>query len=126
MATHRHERHEPRLKRAYDPPAPVDGTRILVERLWPRGLSKERARIDLWLKDVAPSAALRTWYGHDPAKFEEFRRRYAQELLASPAKEALAELRELVRNGPVTLIFAARDVDHSGAAVLLDVLRGAE
>lgn len=126
MTNHRHEGHKPRLKRAYDPPAPEDGTRILVERLWPRGLSKERARIDVWLKDIAPSAALRTWYGHDPAKFEEFSRRYEQELLASPAKEALAELRELVRKGPVTLIFATRDAEHSGAAVLLDVLRGAE
>jgi len=119
MATRKHEL---RMKRAYDEPAAEDGTRVLVERLWPRGLSKERAKIDVWLKDVAPSAELRKWYGHDPEKFAEFRRRYEAELREEPARGAMEELRALAAKGPVTLIFATHDVEHSGAAVLHEVL----
>ncbi|HLI07885.1 MAG TPA: DUF488 domain-containing protein [Ktedonobacteraceae bacterium] len=106
------------LKRAYDEPAADDGTRVLVDRLWPRGLSKERARIDLWLKEVAPSAELRKWYGHDPEKFEEFRRRYESELATEPARSEINKLRELAAQGRVTLIFATHDAEHSNAAVL--------
>lgn len=109
------------IKRAYEPPEQADGKRVLVDRLWPRGLSKERARIDLWLKDLAPSNELRKWYGHDPEKFEEFRRRYEAEL--SNAQEALQQLREMARHEQVTLVFAAHDAKHSNAAVLLDVLK---
>ncbi len=110
------------LKRAYDEPAASDGTRVLVERLWPRGLSKERAHIDLWLKDVAPSTELRQWFHHEPEKFAEFRRRYEAELKSQDGQEALAKLYEMARQGKVTLVFAARDVDHSNAAVLRDLL----
>ena len=106
------------LKRVYDEPAPDDGTRVLVERLWPRGISKERAHIDLWLKEVAPSHELRTWFGHDPEKFVEFRRRYETELASGPGQEALTRLRELAKHGPVTLVFAARDTEHTNAVVL--------
>jgi uncharacterized protein YeaO (DUF488 family) len=110
------------IKRAYEEPTPGDGTRVLVDRLWPRGVSKERARVDMWLKDVAPSAELRTWYGHDPANFAAFRQRYIHELEAEPGRSALAQLRELARKGPVTLVFGARDAAHSDAAVLLELL----
>lgn len=110
------------IKRAYEEAAPSDGTRILVDRLWPRGVSKERAHLDLWLKDVAPSTELRKWYGHDPAKFAEFRQRYIHELDAEPGRAALEQIRELARKGPVTLVFGARDVVHSEAAVLQDLL----
>jgi uncharacterized protein YeaO (DUF488 family) len=119
MAT---QKHEIRMKRAYDETAAEDGTRVLVERLWPRGLSKERAKIDVWLKDVAPSAELRKWYGHDPEKFAEFRTRYEAELREEPARGALEELRGMAAKGPVTLIFATHDVEHSGAEVLHEVL----
>ena len=110
------------VKRAYDEAAASDGARVLVDRLWPRGVSKQRAALDLWLKEVAPSAELRTWYGHAPERWEEFRRRYQEELRASPAKEALARLRELARSGTLTLITAARDSEHSDAAVLREFL----
>jgi uncharacterized protein YeaO (DUF488 family) len=109
------------LKRAYADPAPGDGTRVLVERLWPRGLSKERAKLDLWLKDVAPSDELRRWYGHDPAKFAEFRRRYEAELAGEPGRAALVRLRAPAESGPITLVFAARDAELSNAAVLRDL-----
>ena len=112
------------LKRAYETPEPSDGTRVLVERLWPRGLSKERAQVHLWLKDIAPSQELRRWYGHDPAKFAEFRRRYEAELDDEPACSALAELRELATHQHVTLVFAAHDAALSTATVLRDLLRG--
>jgi uncharacterized protein YeaO (DUF488 family) len=111
-----------RIKRAYEAPAPEDGTRVLVDRLWPRGVSKERAKIDLWLKDVAPSTELREWYGHDPAKFEEFRRRFTHELEHEPGRSALAKLREMARHGPVTLVFAAHDAEHANATVLRELL----
>ncbi|HEU5384134.1 MAG TPA: DUF488 domain-containing protein [Ktedonobacteraceae bacterium] len=110
------------LKRVYDEPAASDGTRVLVERLWPRGISKERTQIDLWLKEVAPSPELRTWFGHDPQKWEEFRRRYEAELVSGEAHQALGKLRELGRSGPLTLVFAARDAQHTNAVVLRELL----
>ena len=97
-----------------------DGYRVLVDRLWPRGISKASARIDEWAKDVAPSTELRRWYGHDPAKFAEFARRYRRELKQPPASDAVNALRS--RRGRVTLVTATRDVEHSGAQVLLDAL----
>lgn len=110
------------LKRVYDEPASSDGKRVLVERLWPRGLSKERAHIDLWLKEVAPSHELRTWFGHDPAKFVEFRRRYEAELASGAGQSALSALRDLLRQGQLTLVFAAHDVEHTNAVVLRDLI----
>jgi uncharacterized protein YeaO (DUF488 family) len=110
------------LKRVYDEPAASDGTRVLVERLWPRGISKERAQIDLWLKEVAPSPELRTWFGHDPEKWTEFRRRYEAELASGEAHKALGTLRKMARQGPLTLIFAARDSQHTNAVVLRELL----
>jgi uncharacterized protein YeaO (DUF488 family) len=110
------------LKRVYEEPEPGDGTRVLVERLWPRGFSKQRARVDLWLKEIAPGSELRTWYGHDPEKFAEFRRRYETELASETGQAALAQLRELAKQGPVTLVFATHDTEHSNAVVLHDLL----
>jgi uncharacterized protein YeaO (DUF488 family) len=110
------------LKRVYDEPDPGDGTRVLVERLWPRGLSKERAHVDVWLKEIAPSRELRTWYGHDPEKFAQFRCRYESELAKPSGQAALTRLRELAKQGPLTLVFAAHDTEHSNAAVLRDLL----
>ncbi len=111
------------LKRVYEEPAQSDGTRVLVERLWPRGFSKKRAQVDLWLKEIAPSSELRTWYGHDVAKFAEFRHRYEAELASETGQAALTQLRELAKQGPVTLVFAAHDAEHSNAAVLYDLLQ---
>jgi len=108
------------IKRVYDPPSSRDGTRVLVDRLWPRALSKDRARVDLWLKELAPSTELRRWFGHDPERFAEFRDRYRREL--AEQAEALAALRGLVRKGAVTLLFAAHDVEHNNAVVLREVL----
>jgi len=110
------------LKRVYDEPETGDGTRVLVERLWPRGFSKKRAHVDLWLKEIAPSSELRRWYGHDPKKFAEFRRRYETELTSETGQAALAQLRELAKQGPVTLVFAAHDAEHANAVVLHDLL----
>lgn len=110
------------LKRAYETVDASDGTRVLVDRLWPRGLSKAKAHVDLWLKEVAPSAELRTWYGHDPQRFEEFRRRYLLELESEVAGQALKQLRDLARQGTVTLLVGARDSEHSDGAVLLELL----
>jgi len=117
----KHE-HRVELKRAYEEADANDGTRVLVDRLWPRGLSKERARVDAWLKEVAPSDELRRWFGHDPDKFAEFRKRYEAELASESGKEAMAKLRELVKRGHVTLLFAARDMEQNNAVVLRDVL----
>ena len=103
-------------KRVYDAPAAGDGTRILVDRIWPRGLAKDKAAVDEWLKDVAPSTALRRWFGHDPAKWQEFRRRYAAELAEQP--DAVAHLRALARRGTVTLVYGARDTAHNNAVAL--------
>jgi uncharacterized protein YeaO (DUF488 family) len=111
-----------RLKRAYDLPSAEDGTRILIDRLWPRGVKKSSAGIDRWVKDIAPSTALRKWFGHDPARWQEFRRRYAAEI--NDHADQLAELRAAAREGPITLVFAARDELHNDAVVLRDALLG--
>ena len=108
------------LKRAYEAASNSDGTRVLVDRLWPRGVTKAKARIDVWLKDVAPSTQLRKWFGHDPGKWTEFQRRYRAELKGS---EALAELRKLAREGHVTLVYGAKDEEHNDAVVLAKLLR---
>jgi uncharacterized protein YeaO (DUF488 family) len=113
-----------RVRRAYDPPEPADGQRVLVDRLWPRGLSKSAAALDEWVKAVAPSDELRRWYGHEVDKFAEFRDRYGAELQAPERADALAHLRDLADSGPLTLLTATRDVEHSQAAVLAARLRG--
>jgi uncharacterized protein YeaO (DUF488 family) len=112
------------LKRVYEEPSKKDGSRVLVERLWPRGLSKERAAVDLWLKDVAPSAELRKWFGHDPAKWEQFQKRYRQELRHK--QDAVNLLKEKVKEGTVTLVYAAKDEEHNGALVLKRLLDGGQ
>jgi uncharacterized protein YeaO (DUF488 family) len=109
-----------RLKRAYEKPAPDDGLRVLVERLWPRGLTKERAAVDLWMKDIAPSPELRKWFSHDPAKWQEFQTRYRAELRQK--KELVEELRQKCREGAVTFVYAARDEEHNSAALLKEFL----
>ena len=109
-----------RIKRVYDPPEPADGARFLVDRLWPRGLTREKLRLDGWLKDLAPSDALRRWFRHDPARWAEFQRRYREELAEKPA--ALAVLRTAAARGPVTLLYAARDPVHNQAVVLRELL----
>lgn len=110
-----------RTKRVYEAPADDDGVRVLVDRLWPRGLSKTAARLDLWLKDVAPSNELRHWFGHDPARWAEFQRRYREELKQQP--EALEQLATLAARGRLTLLFAARDEAHNNAVVLRALLQ---
>nr|MBS0019850.1 DUF488 domain-containing protein [Gammaproteobacteria bacterium] len=111
------------LKRAYELPAKTDGMRVLVDRLWPRGLAKIKAKIDLWLKDVAPSTELRKWFGHDPEKWPEFQKKYRAELKGNPA---LSELRARSRQGDITLVYAAKDELHNEAVVLKRILdRGA-
>ena len=111
------------IRRAYD--EPTTGTyRVLVDRLWPRGVTKAKAAVDEWAKDIAPSADLRRWYDHEPEKFSEFARRYRRELSLPPARAALDHLRATAAKAPVTLVTATRDVERSGAAVLLDVLEG--
>jgi uncharacterized protein YeaO (DUF488 family) len=112
-----------RVRRVYDAPSAEDGRRVLVDRVWPRGLRKDAARLDYWAKDVAPSTELRTWYRHDPAKFGEFRDRYNAELAAPSRQEALARLRALAAEGPVTLLTATRELSLSQAAVLAESLR---
>jgi uncharacterized protein YeaO (DUF488 family) len=107
-------------KRIYEPSSPGDGYRVLIDGMWPRGISRERGAIDDWARELAPSADLRSWYGHDAARFEEFGRRYRAELVAQ--RERLTDLRRRSRSGVVTLVFAARDTEHSNAAVLADVL----
>ena len=111
-----------KLKRAYDAASREDGKRILVDRLWPRGISKEKAALDQWMKEIAPSTELRTWFGHDPKRWEEFRRRYADELRKH--SDLVAELRSLARAGTVTLVYAAHDEAHNDAIVLRDILLG--
>lgn len=108
------------VKRAYDPPAPSDGSRVLVDRIWPRGIAKEDLKIDAWLKDVAPSTGLRKWFGHDPDKWDEFRQRYAREL--EERQDAIEQILAKARAGRVTLVFGARDVEHSNAAALKEYL----
>ncbi|MCL5960695.1 MAG: DUF488 family protein [Chloroflexi bacterium] len=109
-----------KVKRAYELAAPEDGTRILVERLWPRGVAKERAALDLWLKDVAPSAELRKWFGHDPEKWDEFRRRYWGEL--KDKKEMTDLLKRKSQEGTVTLVYGSRDQEHNAAVALKEFL----
>jgi uncharacterized protein YeaO (DUF488 family) len=112
-----------RVRRVYDDASADDGARVLVDRIWPRGLRKDAARLDDWAKDVAPSSELRKWYGHDPAKFDEFRGRYIAELAEPGRREALGRLRGLAAKGPVTLLTATKDVSLSQAEVLADLLR---
>ena len=111
-----------RIKRAYEEPARGDGYRVLVDRLWPRGIKKESLRLDLWAKDLAPSAELRIWFGHDPGRFHEFARRYHAELRVARARALLAELARRAAHGTVTLVYGARDEEHNGAVVLRDAI----
>lgn len=110
------------MKRAYEPASEADGYRVLVDRLWPRGISKAKARIDAWEKDIAPSAELREWYGHDPAKWPEFRKRYTQEFRGAAAKKVLDDLVRRATRGRVTLVYASRAGEISDAAVLTRLL----
>jgi uncharacterized protein YeaO (DUF488 family) len=109
-----------RIKRIYDEPARTDGVRVLVDRLWPRGVRKEKAGLDEWQREVAPSTSLRKWFGHDPNRWQEFRRRYLEELRAHP--DALEQLRKLARQKPVTLLYGARDPQRNHAVVLKEAL----
>ncbi len=109
-----------KIKRIYEPPQAGDGYRVLVDRLWPRGLSKDKADIDLWLKEIAPSNGLRRWFGHDPAKWREFMRRYSRELAAN--KEAVSIIKERARWETTTLLFSAKDTEHNNAVALRDFL----
>ncbi len=109
-----------KLKRIYQEPAKADGTRILVDRLWPRGLSKEKAHVDLWLKDIAPSTELRKWFAHDPVKWPEFKIRYHAELQQN--KEQVELLKQAVAKGPATLLYGAKDEEHNEAIVLQALL----
>jgi len=111
---------ELKIKRAYEKPASGDGKRILVDRLWPRGLTKEKASIDLWLKGIAPSAALRKWFGHDPDKWKEFQKRYHKELKNN--KEQVSLLKDKIKKGTVTLVYGAKDEKHNEALVLKEWL----
>jgi uncharacterized protein YeaO (DUF488 family) len=110
-----------RLKRAYEPLAASDGYRVLIDRIWPRGVSREEARLDEWARELAPSSELRRWFDHDPARFEEFRRRYKDELAAQDDK--LRELRRRARARTLTLVYGARDTEHNDAVVLAEILR---
>lgn len=109
-----------KLKRAYEPPSPDDGQRFLVERLWPRGVKKEALRLKAWLKDIAPSAELRKWFGHDPKKWAEFQKRYRAEL--NQHIEALDPLLQAAKRGDVTLVYGSRESEHNCASVLRDYL----
>jgi uncharacterized protein YeaO (DUF488 family) len=111
-----------RVRRVYEAQSPDDGFRVLVDRVWPRGVSKEAAHLDEWAKDIAPSAELRVWYRHDPERFDEFRQRYTAELTGPGKSEALSRLRARADSGPVTLLTATREVDISQAAVLAELL----
>ena len=111
---------EIRVKRIYDPPEPADGYRLLVDRIWPRGVSKESASLDTWMKEVGPSSELRRWFGHDPSRWDEFKRRYAVELDARGG--LVAEILARARDQPVTLLYSARDPDHNQAVALAEYL----
>lgn len=111
-----------KLKRAYEPSSRGDGTRVLIDRLWPRGVKKTDARIDEWMKEIAPSTALRKWFGHDPGRWPEFRHRYTAEVQEHP--EQLKRLRTLAREGPLTLVFSAHDEAHNDAVVLRNLVLG--
>jgi uncharacterized protein YeaO (DUF488 family) len=110
-----------RLKRAYEPAAPADGYRVLIDRLWPRGVSRQQARLDGWEKELAPSTELRQWFAHEPGRFEEFRRRYVEELRGE--RRGIAALRRRAREGTLTLVYSAHDTAHNDAVVLAEVLR---
>jgi len=108
------------IKRVYDEPSDTDGTRILIDRLWPRGLTKVQAKVDLWLKEIAPSTALRQWFGHDPRKWDEFKKHYQDELHKN--SEAVSQLRAHIAKGKVTLVYSAKDQEHNDAVVLQEYL----
>ena len=110
-----------RCKRAYDPAEDDDGYRVLIDHVWPRGISRERAHLDAWARELAPSDELRTWFDHDPARFAEFRARYRRELAAR--SERMEELRRRAASGPVTIVYAARDREHNNAVVVCELLR---
>lgn len=110
------------LKRVYEAPGKEDGMRILVDRLWPRGLTKEKAKVDLWLKEIAPSTELRQWFGHDPGKWSEFKKKYRAEL--KQHEEEVTVLKEHLHHGPVTLVYGAKDETHNDAVVLMEYLKG--
>jgi uncharacterized protein YeaO (DUF488 family) len=109
------------IKRVYEAPAKDDGIRILVDRIWPRGLSKQRAAVDTWIKEIAPTSTLRSWFGHDPQRWPEFRERYFKELGSSA--DAVSRLVALMSDGPVTLLFAARDTERNNASVLAEYIK---
>ena len=109
------------IKRAYEPASPDDGHRVLIDRLWPRGVSRKDAEIDDWIKELAPSSELRQWFGHDPRRFEEFRRRYIEEL--RDERPRLAALRRRARDGTLTLVYSAQGTEHNDAVVLAEILR---
>src|SRR4051794_39334419 len=109
-----------KIKRVYEKPDEGDGTRILVDRLWPRGLTKEKAKVDLWLKEIAPTTTLRKWFSHDPEKWDEFKKRYLSELKNNT--EAVSTLKDEIKKGPVTLIYGARDEEHNEALVLKNTI----
>jgi uncharacterized protein YeaO (DUF488 family) len=110
------------LRRVYDLPEPSDGYRVLIDGIWPRGITKEAARLDVWARDLAVTPSLRRWFNHDPARWEEFRRRYRAELLAPEHRAALAALARRARSGTVTLLYGARDREHNNAVALAEVL----
>jgi uncharacterized protein YeaO (DUF488 family) len=110
------------IKRAYEPPSRSDGKRILIDRLWPRGVKKEALALDGWMKGIAPSPELRTWFGHKPERFEEFRKRYRAELRGHA--DLVTELRDMAKAGTLTLVYGARDEVHNGAVVLREVIAG--
>ena len=110
-----------RLKRVYEPAGPMDGHRVLIDRLWPRGVSRDRAKLDVWERELAPSQELRQWFGHRPERFDEFRRRYIAEL--DGRRPLLTSLRRRAREGTLTLVYAAHDTEHNDAVVLAEVLR---
>src|SRR5215211_9400307 len=110
-----------RLKRAYDPAEPADGHRVLIDRLWPRGVSRDRAKLDDWEKELSPSTELRQWFAHEPERFDEFRRHYIEELRKQ--RPRLTSLRRRARQGRLTLVYAAHDTEHNDAVVLAEVLR---
>lgn len=110
-----------RIKRIYEPAAPTDGERVLVDRIWPRGVSKDAAKLDFWLKEIAPTTSLRKWFGHDPSRFDEFRERYCDELGSNT--DAVSELRRIAARGDVTLLYAAHDEHVNHAVVLADYIK---
>jgi uncharacterized protein YeaO (DUF488 family) len=111
---------ELRIKRIYEPASRGDGKRILVDRLWPRGISKDRAAVDEWIREIAPSSELRKWFGHDPSKWDQFKKKYRKELLKN--RNLILRLKEDSRNGPVTLLYSAKDPEHNNAVALKEVM----